>query len=1256
MIPKIISGNSFRGVLDYNMDEKKNHELIDSNMMGETPRELAKEFSYSRQKNQKIKNPVFHASLSFDKSDKVDNEKMKEISNKFLEKMGYKNTQYVVIKHNDTEHQHMHIVASRIQENGIKVKSHKEVDKAIKISRGLEKEFGLYEVNKIENGKIQENGISQKANVKDSRIKVKESVSKYFENNKTDKSIDSFVEYMQDNKLNVYFAKNSKGEIFGVNFKANGFTFKGSSIGKEFSWKNIDDKLNYDKNKDLNTVEFSNYLSLTNNTTSNFKSINKFYDHYSAFSPDMSENNEYEKTFHVLNKVGPNKLDNITKEWADENYTNNPIKTFEDLSKSVHEESFEKFSLEMEKVGERYNEFMNKNEAKELYEKVSSGEVSVKNFETTNQDIDSLSKKIPVDVYSDLGLSGKDVFEHKLDSLESRDERKEALSSEFKSVYGDEKERFSTNLKIYFHDLGQDDEQMKYNHDIQMKEFNKLEFNRTELNSLQFYNANFKERKESPLDFIRKQAEVTKSGVHAKGFGNYEYDADLKKIEENEIKLLKNNLRVFGKEKDVDVYNQLAEVDSLKFTSKELKSLQAYNIDFEKKDYKDSNPADLTNKQKSLNNFDRVEYMLSVAEKMNETKVAEITKADSDKLLRMMKDTGYSFQVPAMLNSFQKGVKNGDIDKDTDVISYIDDAINNRKNYDRASKEFEKRTGSKLTKEVVQERVKDYLLDDKKDKSLSSFVHYLNENDIKVKFNVAETGHVSGVSFKSGNFTFKASAISKNASWKNLSNDLGFKEEKDSATIHLSNHLANTKDFAKDFKSTDKFYKHLFKREKIDAKEFDFQKSFRVLNQVNHDKLKTFYKKWDKGDYATEPKAVLVKAAKELEERERKEFYEKINGINENIPGFFSKSDQKEIFQTYLSGEVSKIDLDKTIEAISINSQFIPKDISKTLGVTGRQYYEHKLSTFESHDLRKSEFSNEYKTNLEKQKKRLEDNLKKFGEQNKVDVSRSINEIKYLKINRFELGKLSQFNNEMEKGEFKDTPLNYVKKQAEITKSGKHEKGEVKPPIYLEEFKKKEELEKDRLKYNLHLFGKDNKIDVSSTIEKVDKLKFTDLELNKLSKANDEFDKKNWSSQIPIVLVDKQENFNKLDKFELVVNTTQNLNKEHKLGIKDEDVKTLLSRMKDTDFSYRVPMLVKEYSNKVNSGELGKEKNIVQYVDNNLNKGQGQRNKTISTPSFFQDLNKASQIAQESSGGRRIKRRPEEEEKEQKQDRGMEIS
>ncbi|KAA6323941.1 hypothetical protein EZS27_026671 [termite gut metagenome] len=80
--------------------------------------------------NPKIAKPVAHISLDFSMQDKerLTDKVMVSIALKYMQKMGYENTQYIIVRHHDTDHPHIHQTSPKeielIQTNGVACKLH----------------------------------------------------------------------------------------------------------------------------------------------------------------------------------------------------------------------------------------------------------------------------------------------------------------------------------------------------------------------------------------------------------------------------------------------------------------------------------------------------------------------------------------------------------------------------------------------------------------------------------------------------------------------------------------------------------------------------------------------------------------------------------------------------------------------------------------------------------------------------------------------------------------------------------------------------------------------------------------------------------------------------------------------------------------------------------------------------------------------------------------------------------------------------
>ena len=146
MIGSVNEGRGFRGCLSYLLNKEKG-ELIGGNMIGQTPQELAKEFKLSRQLNPTIQRPVFHVSISLvnrpDYRESLSDQRWNEVAKKYLERMGFDDNQYVVVRHHDSEHDHIHMVASRGRLDGKAVNIWQSKHRTEKILRQLEQEYNL---------------------------------------------------------------------------------------------------------------------------------------------------------------------------------------------------------------------------------------------------------------------------------------------------------------------------------------------------------------------------------------------------------------------------------------------------------------------------------------------------------------------------------------------------------------------------------------------------------------------------------------------------------------------------------------------------------------------------------------------------------------------------------------------------------------------------------------------------------------------------------------------------------------------------------------------------------------------------------------------------------------------------------------------------------------------------------------------------------------------------------------------------------
>lgn len=136
MIGKIIKGADFRGVINYmlNKQDEKAMVLVCKSIGFSTQNLCFHESALQASMRPNVQKPVCHTILSFSANDakQLTDDLMVEIANEYLEKMGYGDTQSLIVKHSDRQHPHLHICINRIGNNGKTISDSNEKYRSIK--------------------------------------------------------------------------------------------------------------------------------------------------------------------------------------------------------------------------------------------------------------------------------------------------------------------------------------------------------------------------------------------------------------------------------------------------------------------------------------------------------------------------------------------------------------------------------------------------------------------------------------------------------------------------------------------------------------------------------------------------------------------------------------------------------------------------------------------------------------------------------------------------------------------------------------------------------------------------------------------------------------------------------------------------------------------------------------------------------------------------------------------------------------------
>ena len=151
MVAKISTGGSLASALAYNINKvaKEKAQVLSTNMVycsstGEfKTREVLKHFEIFMPKKYRTENPMFHVSLNPHPDGKLSDNELMVIAEEYIEKMGYGDQPYIIFKHEDISRHHIHIVSTRVSEQGKKINDKFERRRSKDITRQLEQKYGL---------------------------------------------------------------------------------------------------------------------------------------------------------------------------------------------------------------------------------------------------------------------------------------------------------------------------------------------------------------------------------------------------------------------------------------------------------------------------------------------------------------------------------------------------------------------------------------------------------------------------------------------------------------------------------------------------------------------------------------------------------------------------------------------------------------------------------------------------------------------------------------------------------------------------------------------------------------------------------------------------------------------------------------------------------------------------------------------------------------------------------------------------------
>lgn len=239
MIGKLKKGSSFGGCIRYVTGKDEAKIIASDGVLLGTNAEMTQSFELQRQLNPRIKKPVGHIALSFKPEDKprLTDEFMAKIALEYMQMMCITDTQFIIVRHHNTDNPHCHIVYNRINNEGKLISDRNDYRRNEQVTKALKSKYGLtYGTDKsktntrklrnAERAKYEiHNAVKDALKMADSWEKLRSELAK------------------RGVHLEFVYKDKERSKVQGIRFCKDGYSFKGTQISRDYSFGKLNARL-----------------------------------------------------------------------------------------------------------------------------------------------------------------------------------------------------------------------------------------------------------------------------------------------------------------------------------------------------------------------------------------------------------------------------------------------------------------------------------------------------------------------------------------------------------------------------------------------------------------------------------------------------------------------------------------------------------------------------------------------------------------------------------------------------------------------------------------------------------------------------------------------------------------------------------------------------------------------------------------------------------------------------------------------------
>ena len=260
-------GKSFMGALGYNLkklnhaDPSKRAELLDSNFSSLDKKQIAFEVDLLRQLRPGLNKYVYHTSLNFHIDDQLNNDLLLKIAHQYLEANGFNNNQYLIFRHHDADHPHLHLLVNRITFDGEVVSDSNNFKRSELILRNIEIQYNLVQVSQSKSSQLRaatKNELEKvlRTGKPSGKMLLQEALSDILKQQKL--SLPNFIRQTEAKGIHLLFNQQSTGRISGITYFIGDLKITGQKLGNRFKWAELIKQLNYEQIRDSEAISQAN--------------------------------------------------------------------------------------------------------------------------------------------------------------------------------------------------------------------------------------------------------------------------------------------------------------------------------------------------------------------------------------------------------------------------------------------------------------------------------------------------------------------------------------------------------------------------------------------------------------------------------------------------------------------------------------------------------------------------------------------------------------------------------------------------------------------------------------------------------------------------------------------------------------------------------------------------------------------------------------------------------------------------------------